>query len=44
MLDIPRVEIFTFDYYFNILYSMDDDDDDMIKLELYLVFSMKLDQ
>jgi hypothetical protein len=44
MLDISRVEIFTFDYHFNILYSMDDDDDDMIKLELYLVFSMKLDQ
>jgi hypothetical protein len=41
MLDIPRVEIFTFDYHFNIIYSMDDD---MIKLELYLVFSMKLDQ
>jgi hypothetical protein len=41
MLDIPRVEIFTFDYDFNILYSMDDD---MIKLELYLFFSMKLDQ
>jgi hypothetical protein len=45
MLDIPRVEIFTFDtisiFYILLMMIIDYD---MIKLQLYLFFSMKLDQ